>query len=1138
MSRQVWLRILVSLALAFWASSALALSCDEIYSSDTGINEELPKDKRLTINDNENTAPAPVGKWPAPQAWPASGTELSGGDYYFKGDELDEKYKLAVKPGEVVRIFVSGDHEFDEKSKINLNGDPSQLLLVVQGDLELGEKTKFNGVIYTTGEIEADDKVQVSGAIASEDEVDFDDDKPKFTHDPGAANSGLLDGLCSSGEPEPDPEPEPTECFTDDFSEASLGETDWVTSVAGGSFTPQVVDGRMRMTEARRNQSTAATLQRLLPGAENLVVLEFDYFAYGGNGADGIAVVFSDAKVTPQPGSYGGALGYAQRNNGTPGFAGGWLGVGIDEYGNFAANNEGKQGGGQRTRDSVTLRGSGSGASGYRYLEGTGSLSPGIDDTGARNPHRYRIVVDSQEAGQALVTVERDTGGGYQNLIGPFDVLARAGQAPVPDDFLISLTGSTGGSTNIHELDNLKVCALKLEPMGKQVDHFEFVYDGVALTCQPEAITIRACENADCSVPFTDPVEVTLQPTGWLGGDTFSFSGGQAVRPLQKTTPGSVRLDVVSSTPPAKAFSRALCDNGSGSLNPANCEVEFRDTGLAFEVPDLTSHRPQSNIQVRAVQRDDQSNACVPAFENVRKPVRFWSAYVNPGPAGRPDSRQVLVQGEPVGRNEADASVVELEFGAGGVANIEVTYPDAGQMNLNALYQGSASSNDAGLRMPGADSFVSLPAGFCVQPEGVCGFGDERCPAFRKAGQAFDVSITAVGWQSDADADLCQGNPVTPNFRLLDIPLETTLVAPAGGAQGTLLPASYSHARSLSAAEVVEAQISEVGVFEVAMTPAPGSYLGRDLPAARSRPVGRFYPDRFQVEVSPGELAPFCTGAAQSFTYTGQPFDWLLAPELTITPLSVQGEVTRNYRFPGFQKLVAPDVKRRYPDVDQLTMNLVGSAMPVLSTPLPGVLSGPENVLGSGQMLFQYDASEQFEFGRTGDGLVAPFRPALQFVIEELTDSDGVAAESAPYPFTPLADLHIRFGRWSMDNVYGPETLPVLPMPYRVEYWNGSRFETNIADRCTAWDTALINNTANYHRLDGAAAPSGSFSAGTAPALRLLPDGSQGTDTLRWQVPPWLTYDWNGDSTFDHPSGLATFGVYRGHDRVIYWQER
>lgn len=38
----------------------------------------------------------------------------------------------------------------------------------------------------------------------------------------------------------------------------------------------------------------------------------------------------------------------------------------------------------------------------------------------------------------------------------------------------------------------------------------------------------------------------------------------------------------------------------------------------------------------------------------------------------------------------------------------------------------------------------------------------------------------------------------------------------------------------------------------------------------------------------------------------------------------------------------------------------------------------------------------------------------------------------------------------------------------------------------------------------------------------------------------WLKFDWDQDGSHDDdlPTATVTFGSYRGHDRVIYWQER
>lgn len=917
----------------------------------------------------------------------------------------------------------------------------------------------------------------------------------------------------------------------DDFSANVLNPELWVTSRSSGSFTPGIDDGRLRMTEAVPNQATAATLQAEIPGADNLVVLTFDYYAYGGTGADGVAFVLSDANFTPQPGSYGGSLGYAQRRGSGvegPGFSGGWLGIGLDEYGNFANASEGRVGGAGFTPQSVTLRGSGSGLEGYKFLANSGGLTPEVDGTGANNPHRYEITIDSRTANQAIVTVRRDTGAGLQTLIGPVDVLTDPDQAAVPETFLLSLTGSTGGSTNVHELDNVGLCALRINPVGEQVDHFEIIHDGVALTCQPETLQVRACANADCSTLFTDPVEATLAPAnGWQGGNRVTLTNGFGEATLQNTMPGEVTLDVIGSTPSTRPQAVTLCQVG-GSLSAGNCQLPFFESGLAFDIPELISHRPSGPVRVQAVRQDDVTQQCVPAFENQTKTVEFWSDYVDPGPAGRAVSRPVSVNGQAIGNGASAPTGLELAFGEDGIAEMEVTYPDAGLVQVTARYVGSEATEDAGLVMPGADEFVSIPAGFCVASAGNCAAGDASCPAFVRAGEAFDLSITAAGWQSDADMDFCAGNPGTPNFRLADIPLQVELAAPVGGETGTVSPARYSHERASDAASVVSAQQSEVGVFRFVTEPPAGAYLGRNLPKGKSAPIGRFYPDRFRINVDPGEFAPVCEPG--SFTYTGQPFDWLMPPSALIEPLSVQGLRTRNYTAAGFQRLAVTGINRSVPAGDETAVDAGNGSMAVTVGQQPGTLT----TIAPGLMQFTYSTDDAFSYIKTPATRIDPFVPELQFALESVRDTDGVQAESAPYRFTPGAAFDVRYGRLVMENVYGPETVGELQMPFRMEFFRAGSFEVNLDDSCSGWSTAAIDNTGNHHTL---AASSGTISAGTAGPLRLAPNGSQGTDTLVWQVSQWLQDDRDGDGALEFPSATATFGVYRGHDRVIYWRE-
>lgn len=273
-------------------------------------------------------------------------------------------------------------------------------------------------------------------------------------------------------------------CLTDNFA-SGLNSTLWNVAGTGSGFTPQVVasptvsSSRLRLTDNQKNRSTFAQLKKWFPAANNRVVVEFDYFGWGGSGADGVAVVLSDASVPPSPGGYGGSLGYANRD-GVNGFNGGWLGIGIDEYGNYPNSTETRRGypsgytpppganiGAGAYASSVAVRGSGSGqSSGYALLANTGTLTPALTTTSSK-PQRYRIVVDHSNSINAYVSVERDTGSGFAMIVPAFDVKsANSGQSTIPTNMLLSFTGSTGDSTNNHEIGNVKVCATSMSNVG------------------------------------------------------------------------------------------------------------------------------------------------------------------------------------------------------------------------------------------------------------------------------------------------------------------------------------------------------------------------------------------------------------------------------------------------------------------------------------------------------------------------------------------------------------------------------------------------------------------------------------------------------------------------------------------------
>src|SRR5690606_8595713 len=85
-------------------------------------------------------------------------------------------------------------------------------------------------------------------------------------------------GSCSTNSCSPPPLCEIAR-FEDDFNRTVLGNN-WVGSLFAGNFTPRPSSNRLLLTQNQNNQSTAVTLQRWFPAANNKIQIEFDYYAW------------------------------------------------------------------------------------------------------------------------------------------------------------------------------------------------------------------------------------------------------------------------------------------------------------------------------------------------------------------------------------------------------------------------------------------------------------------------------------------------------------------------------------------------------------------------------------------------------------------------------------------------------------------------------------------------------------------------------------------------------------------------------------------------------------------------------------------------------------------------------------------
>lgn len=974
------------------------------------------------------------------------------------------------------------------------------------------------------------------------------------------------------------------QCFNDDFQSQPLDQQ-WRVFSSSGSFTPSTVivngnNSRLRLTEAAQNQATASTFQRIFPAANNRVEVEFDYFAYGGNGADGVAIVFSDASVTPQVGAFGGPLGYGYKvNEQKPGFAGGWLGIGLDEYGNYSI--EGGGNGPGRRKQSVALRGSGSGYSGYNYLAGTCNngtintngdcLSPDIDDNDGNPLHRYRIVIDSTQAGTSFVTVSRRVGSGsWVDLIESINILNLSGQSAVPQELLLSITGSTGSSTNNHEIDNFEVCALNSRPVGEQINHFRISLPAQGLTCAASNVSVTACADENCNNLFTDPVIAYLTPNslpsatgGWVNGSTISFSNGVGNTQLRRNSAGNITVDVSGSVPTSVSFNNTLCSlNGNaGPFLASNCTVNFVDSGFILDVPDAYANKPVP-ASLSAVRKDNVTEKCTPTFASVTKSVKFWSDYVSPSVGQINNAAQARINTTNIATSEESSKAIVLNFDAQGTANFTLNYPEAGQLELNAKLQ--ATDDDQDLVMHGSAQFVRVPRALVVTAKnganlGACTTQDINCDVFAKAGESFDLDIRGVAWQSDADSNFAD-NPVTQNYQHAAIELDHSLIAPVSGSEGSLGLASHDHPLTNGGVSTAAQSISEVGVFSFSAS-APKAYLGLNLTNSgleiadgSTGPIGRFIPAYFSPSSVVTSLQAECEVTSpndESFSYLGQPFGYKDNPGIYLHPRSASGSETVNYFDSAWWRYDGQWDNRTYNDlVHGLSISFDKDA-----TSVNRINVGDSRIELLGEELIYQKPPQP----------IVPFKSKLDLILlaSDLTDLDGVCyreTASSPCMDYTIADIDnkmkLHWGKLVIHDTNGPETNP-LSQKVEAQYFSGGIFRTNSNDSCTQLPalTPSSFSSDNFSVNQAGLLPTVVVTYENQTNGPLLLD--KGLSALDYSAPglgnrglikalldlethglPWLrTYHQQSLSWQKSAVGLAQFGFYSGSNRVIWWRE-
>ncbi len=903
-------------------------------------------------------------------------------------------------------------------------------------------------------------------------------------------------------------------CVCDQFGRASLNPStiygaNWIVSTSDTTGIVPYINGTtglLRLTENTGNNAKAATVPGIFPAAGNYISVEFQHYAYGGSGADGIAVTLSDYSVTAVPGAFGGSLGYAQKTppavaTNVPGFAGGWIGVGIDEFGNYQNPTEGRIGGPGARVDAVGVRGSGSGVAGYNWIAGTTTLAPGIDNTGSATPapgYFYQVIVDARnDPTSTSVTVNRDTGAGYTSLINIPNVYTAATaqgftQAAVPTNWQISFTGSTGGSTNVHEIGGLRVCAQTVAPpSGGTASGFNAIDE--AYGTPPSGPAVQSFLNGHIYMKVVGTAfklnVAALNNNQIL--TTYAASGSKNVTvKLVDNSDGACVLDSTQAN-----YCNAACTSKTAVTGGSQTMTFVSGDSGKKQSANFMLNTAYKNLA--AIINDGTTTACSTDAFSVR-PASIASVTSS-------NATQTGTSGTPIFKAGADA--FSLTATTTGIAGNPSGYIGALKINSSAVLAASPATVNGAL----------APTTFPAATSGT--------PSSTATGNTFTYSEVGgfyfQGYNPATDATSARG--------VYDGVATATECASLTAAQcDTLRAATWVGIDSItSKGDCVQNNYANTKDVN-------GKYGCSFGIIANTGTFGRFIPHHFDVTKIHG-----CAGGA-TFTYSGQPLT------VTATARNSTNVTTFNYRNFGGGILLSKDTTISNAGI---TTNFT----PNNNTTSNNVLSAANFVNGVGTQ-----STVTYTFLVT----VPPKETAPTTLTLRAIDTDGVSSSG----YTEDT-AEIRSGRVRIQNAYGSE-LAALSVPMRVEYYKDTTVTapatnppvtgwiTNSEDTCTsvpATGLSLANNVApspvtpptakNIGSMTTSATVANSlfFNGGGDAGLSLSAPGQGGIGyvdiTADLSAKTWLRFDWNGTGDVD-PSGRATFGLYRGSSKHIYLRQR
>lgn len=316
----------------------------------------------------------------------------------------------------------------------------------------------------------------------------------------------------------------------------------------------KVGDGWLRLTEAEIFQAGYAVVRQSFPSKLG-VLIDLEYKIWRDKsekiytGADGFSIFLFDAKAYKNfhIGGFGGSLGYAPHIlEDSIGLSGGFVGIGIDEFGNYSNPTEGRTGGVGFQPNSIGVRGP---QPNYAWLTGNTALTnlffqyeKGYSAKRPSDSVYYRRIqieitpISESKSNQysILVRMKNAIDGKFTRILDPYTL-----PTTPPDTLMLGFAASTGADLNYHELRNLFITTPGGVRLTKQVDKsVANINDELTYTIDLYNQTEDVLSGLKLSDPFSQfPAQFQVEEVTFNNdGDTINTATGYSLTDMSNVT--------------------------------------------------------------------------------------------------------------------------------------------------------------------------------------------------------------------------------------------------------------------------------------------------------------------------------------------------------------------------------------------------------------------------------------------------------------------------------------------------------------------------------------------------------------------------------------------------------------------------